>query len=251
MELKFTPSPEYFICAKKEFLPAEEHVTRIYERSVLILMISGTLKFLESGKEIVLKKSDYYIQQQHLLQEGLSLDDPPIYYYVEFSGSFSEGDHGLPIKGRFDEKRLLPYAERLCAAAKDKSKNFFYLSSYMNRIFGELMSIPPTEHGTAQRVKDYIESNYASEITLASVAARFGDTKDHIERVFKKRFGISLHSHLISVRLEHAMWLLENSDISVERISSAVGYKDFSSFWRAFKKEYSISPSQARAKSSS
>jgi len=248
MNLNSIPAPEYFICAKKEFLPLEEHVTRIYERSVLILMMSGTLKFLENGKEIILSTGDYYIQQQHILQEGVPLDDPPVYIYIEFCGSFSDGDHGLPVKGRFDKKRVLPYAERLCAAAKDKNRNFFYLSSYMNRIFGELMSAPITDRSTAQRVKDYIESNYASEISLANLASRFGYTKDHIERIFKKRFGITPHGHLIKVRLEHALWLLENSDISAEKISSAVGYKDFSSFWRGFKKEYGISPSQARAK---
>ena len=247
MFLNQSPSPEYFICAKKIFSSGEEHVTRIYERSVLILMTKGVLRFLENGEEVVLSAGDYYIQKDRCLQEGLSLNDPPEYVYIEFKGSFSDTAGGLPLRGRYDMGRLIPIAERLANMAKEKSGNIFTLSSYMLRIFGELATHTPRPlNTTAYLIKNHIASEYAGDITLKSISKKFGYTEDYINRLFKNEFALTPHKYLINTRLDQAMWLLENTDISAEKISTAVGYRDFSSFWRAFKARFHTSPREVR-----
>ena len=247
MILSYFPSPDYFICAKKHFKPMEEHVTRIYERSVLIIMTEGELHFREDGSEITLRKGEYYIQKQRLFQEGLPLTDPPIYIYIEFNGSFSEIGNGIPLRGKYDANRVLPLAERLCEAAKDKSRNLFYYASYMNRIFSELAGDTVSERNSvAHLIKSHIESEYASSVTLYELSKKFGYSEDYLNRLFKAEFGITPHKHLINTRLEHALWLLENTSISAERVANAVGYNDFSAFWRAFRSKYGISPAQSR-----
>ncbi|MBQ8409851.1 MAG: helix-turn-helix transcriptional regulator [Clostridia bacterium] len=248
MLLNHSPAPEFFICNKKVFLQGEEHITRISERSVLILMISGTLRFLENGSEISLEAGDYYIQRQQLLQQGIPLSDPPVYYYVEFFGSFSDGDAGLDLRGRYDAARVLRLAEQLCEATKAKSCNPFTLSAYMYRIFGELSGDNRSRNSTATLVKSYLESEYASEISMQQLAKKFGYTEDYLTRIFKKEFCITPHRHLINTRMEHALWLLENTDIPAERVASSVGYGDFSAFWRAFKARYKLSPGEIRKK---
>lgn len=248
MVLSCTPPPEYFICNKKVFAPGEEHITRICERSVLILMLSGKLCFLEDDRLIELTAGEYYIQRQGLFQEGVRLNDPPAYYYVEFFGVFSESNAGLALRGKIDSLHVLRYVERLCEISKDKNTNTFFLLSYMNRIFGELQGQVRSHNTAAAMIKSYIESEYTSEVTLEMLSKKFGYTEDYINRLFKKEFKISPHRHLINTRLEHAVWLLENTDISVERIASAVGYGDFSSFWRAFKAKYQLSPGEIRHK---
>ena len=247
MTLNFSPAPDYFICAEKVFSLGEEHVTRIYERSVLILMTDGVLRFLENGEEIVLKKGDYYIQRPMLLQEGLPLHNPPTYIYIEFNGTFSDDAAGLPLRGIFDEDRVIPVAKRLCEAAKNKSRNKFYLLSYMNRVFGELTAPSGnTGVGVAYLIRDHIESEYANDITLTSISKKFGYTEDYVNRLFKSEFSVTPHKHLINTRLDHALWLIEDTEIPIEKISAAVGYGDFSSFWRAFKSKYQFSPREIR-----
>ena len=245
MVLKCTPPPEFFICWKKVFAECEEHVTRIYRRSVLILMLEGELSFKENGQKITLRKGEYYIQKQLLLQEGLPLSTPPVYYYVEFGGSFGDGD-GLSLRGEFDVNRITALADKLYRSCRSGEGDMFSLHSQMMKIFAELNVAQTHENSTAHLVKKHIESEYASKITLDSISRKFGYTEEYITRLFKKEFGITPHSHLISVRLEQAMWLLENTDLSVERISSAVGYGDFSSFWRAFRQKYSQTPGEIR-----
>ena len=241
MGLLSTPPPEFFICWKKSFAPKEEHVTRIYPRSVLILMLEGELAFMEDKRLITLRSGEYYIQKQGLLQEGLPLASPPKYYYIEFSGSF-ECDGGLSLRGRFDKNRVIALADKLYGFCKSGERNDFYLSSQMMRIFAELEGISDTSSATSHLVKRHIESEYASDISLSSISKKFGYTEDHITRIFKKEFGTTPHAHLINVRLGHAKWLLENTDLSAGRVAGAVGYRDFSAFWRAFKKKFATSP---------
>ena len=242
MGLLSTPPPEFFICWKKSFAPKEEHVTRIYPRSVLILMLEGELAFMEDRRHITLHSGEYYIQKQGLLQEGLPLASPPKYYYIEFSGSF-ECDGGLSLRGRFDKNRVIALADKLYGFCKSGERNDFYLSSQMMRIFAELEGISDTPSATPHLVKRHIESEYASDISLSSISKKFGYTEDHITRIFKKEFGTTPHAHLINVRLEHAKWLIENTDLSIGRVANAVGYRDFSAFWRAFRKKYVSTPS--------
>jgi AraC-like DNA-binding protein len=242
MKLLHSPAPEYYICAKKIFEQKEEHVTRIYGRSVLILMLSGTLKFREGGEEIALSEGEYYVQMQKIFQEGLPLDDPPTYYYIEFNGHFSESG-SLPLRGRFDRNIIEPLFSEL-----QNSENVFAQNAQMNRIFARLCADISSGNSTAHKIKRFISSNYSQPLSLSDIASEFGYTEDHITRLFKKEYGITPHKQLIETRLEHALWLLENTNLPAERVCEAVGYLDFSSFWRAFKKKYSLSPGEIRKK---
>lgn len=245
MKLHYSPAPEYYICAKKVFAVGEEHVTRIYGRSVLILMLSGNLRFLEGGEMVSLTKGEFYIQQQRILQEGLPLDDPPVYYYIEFKGHFSS-EGMLPLRGRFDPNIITPLFEEML-----RSGNGFFKNAQMNRIFALISGEYESNGSTAHLIKRYIDSNYASPITIADIASHFGYSQDHITRILKKELDITPHKYLTEVRIRQAVWLLQNTDISVERISAAVGFSDFSVFWRAFKKKYSLSPREIRHSSGS
>ncbi len=247
MNLLFSPAPEFSIAAERRFAPGEEHVTRLYERSVLILMLAGELSFLEDGKRITLRPDEYYIQRHGLLQEGVPLSDPPYYIYIEFKGSYAD-EPGLPIRGCFERDRILPSALRLCHSCRSGT-NLFYLAAYMNRVFGELIPRKAAENRTAQLIKNYIESDYGSNITLHSLSEKFNYAEDYIARIFKREFDTTPHQHLTVIRLEQAMWLLENTDHPCEKICTMVGYNDFSAFWRAFKARFSFSPRDARRRS--
>ena len=145
------------------------------------------------------------------------------------------------MRGRFDSNIITPLFEEML-----NSGNVFFKNAQMNRIFALLSDEYESNGSTAHLIKRYIDSNYASPITVTDIASHFGYSQDHTVRIFKKEFGITPHKRLSEVRLRQAVWLLQNTDISIERISSAVGFADFSVFWRAFKKKYSLSPREIR-----
>ena len=68
--------------------------------------------------------------------------------------------------------------------------------------------------------------------------------------LIKKELNQNFSDYLWTLRLEKAKELLAHSDMSVDEISTAVGYLNSSSFRRKFKQETGLTPSQYRLKES-
>ena len=247
MILDFSPSPSFLACSLKIFEPNEIHVTRYYTRSVLILMFDGELRFMEDGKEVCLSRGEYYIQRQGLFQDGVPLDSPPTYFYIEFYGSYSDDKNGLELRGRFPIDKFKGITEEMWALYKSHGANLFLINSYMLRVFSKLLDVSANfneKTNTANLIKNFISSKYYSQIKISDIAKQFGYAEDYVIRIFRDTYGMTPHKYLISIRMEHARWLLENTDKTAYEISVSVGYNDFSTFYRNFKKIMGCSPMQ-------
>lgn len=249
------------ICSMKQFEPNEFHITRIYPYSVLILMLDGVLRFYENGKLIELRKDEYYIQQAGLLQEGMNSRKPvphnrdplPVYFFIEFQGgAFSETKSGIPIRGSFRPEVICPIISACELAYSDgRLLNLFLMNSYMYRIFGELSMKLPNERqifNLLSMVKKHIDSEYFSISGVQDIAQKFGYNTDHLTKLFIQKYHLSIYRYLIDVRMEHALWLLQNTNMSLGQISSSVGYDNYSSFYRMFTETYHASPQMMRKK---
>ena len=95
------------------------------------------------------------------------------------------------------------------------------------------------------RVMAYIEGNLGSRITLAEIAHHFYVSESTVSQLFRKKMGVSFYRCVTQRRLIAAKSLIE-SNIAMEDVSLQVGFQDYSSFYRAFKQEYGISPRQYR-----
>ncbi len=95
------------------------------------------------------------------------------------------------------------------------------------------------------QVMDYIECHLGEKITLADVAKQFFVSQSTITQTFRNKMGVSFYRCVTQRRLIAAKRMIEQ-DLPLESISEQVGFKDYSSFYRAFKQEYSISPRQYR-----
>lgn len=95
------------------------------------------------------------------------------------------------------------------------------------------------------RIMKYIGENYAT-CTLQETAERFGYHPDYLSTRFKKITGETFSEKLLHIRMEQATHLLLTSDLLIEEISSAIGFRDKSWFMHKFKEIYHMTPSQYR-----
>lgn len=95
-------------------------------------------------------------------------------------------------------------------------------------------------------IKEYLDENYQSKITLDELAKNFYINKFYLTRVFKEQFGQSVNQYLLQIRITHAKQLLRFTDMTMEMIASECGLNDPNYFARTFKKVEGITPSTFR-----
>ena len=95
------------------------------------------------------------------------------------------------------------------------------------------------------QVLAYIEIHLSEKITLADVAKQFWVSQSTVTQTFRKKMGVSFYRCVTQRRLIAAKAMIAEG-IPLEQIGMQVGFSDYSSFYRAFKQEYGISPRQYR-----
>lgn len=100
------------------------------------------------------------------------------------------------------------------------------------------------------RVLGYIGEHYNEELTLDNLAGEFFISKYHLSHEFRRVVGTSLHKYILLKRLLIAKQLLSEGN-SPGEVFGACGFGDYTSFYRAFKAEYGVSPREFTSESSS
>lgn len=106
---------------------------------------------------------------------------------------------------------------------------------------------PPARH--LLRARDLADARYREQIGVEEMAAAAGLSRAHFSREFKRAFGESPRSYLLTRRLERAAALLRNTDRSVADICLSVGLQGIGSFTSSFKRHFGQTPTAYRAAS--
>lgn len=96
-----------------------------------------------------------------------------------------------------------------------------------------------------ERVFAYIEAHLGEQIALADTAKHFWVSESKISQTFRQKLGISFYRCVTQRRLIAAKSLIIQG-VPLNEVNERVGFADYSTFFRAFKREYGIAPSQFR-----
>lgn len=91
-----------------------------------------------------------------------------------------------------------------------------------------------------------MEHRFQEPLTLDFFARKFGVSKYHLSREFKRYIGTTPNEYLILTRINHAKELLKYSDLTVEQIAYSCGFHHVSHFIGSFKKHENNTPLQYR-----
>ena len=97
------------------------------------------------------------------------------------------------------------------------------------------------------KTEDFIEINLNHQITLADVAKYVNFSEFHFHRLFTKYSEETLNQFVTRIKMERsAVYLAVNTEISITDIAFNYGYNSSSSYNKAFKKHYGVSPTEFR-----
>lgn len=97
-----------------------------------------------------------------------------------------------------------------------------------------------------RRVRDRIDREYASPLDVPSLASDALMSPGHFSRQFKRAYGESPYSYLMTRRVERAMALLRMGDQSVTEICFEVGFTSLGTFSTRFSELTGMAPSVYR-----
>ena len=89
----------------------------------------------------------------------------------------------------------------------------------------------------------YIKEHLTENITLERLEDEFYVSRYHIVREFKKMTGETPHAYIVKSRLDLCRRYIEQGK-SIREVYELGGFGGYNHFFRAFKKEYGVTPMQ-------
>ena len=97
-----------------------------------------------------------------------------------------------------------------------------------------------------RRVRDRMDREYAEPLDVEALARGVGMSAGHLSREFKRAYGESPYSYLMTRRIERAMALLRRGDLSVTEVCFEVGCSSLGTFSTRFTELVGMPPSTYR-----
>lgn len=251
----------------------KEYEYHYHDFHKLIWFISGEVEYHIEGKSYKLEPHDILLVNRGEIHKpfvtaGTEYERYVFYISPDFLDEHSEGEDTLDLCFRMALKeqgnviRLSPSESRtLFETVKllDRAgKEEIYASQmYCRILFLKLLielnrcciSNPEVFHKMARYDKKvveiihYINENLASDLTIETLSDKFFLSKYHMMRKFKEETGYSMHQYILEKRILAARNLiLEGSAATVASVEC--GFKDYSTFSRAYKKLLGRLPSE-------
>ena len=88
----------------------------------------------------------------------------------------------------------------------------------------------------------YIDGHLAEELSVRELAALSYVSADHLTRLFKKKYGMTVSEYIQEKRIHLAGELLQRADMTISMVANTVGFGNYSYFTEQFKKHYGMTP---------
>jgi AraC-like DNA-binding protein len=97
-----------------------------------------------------------------------------------------------------------------------------------------------------RRVRDRIDREYAQPLDVEALARGANMSAGHLSREFRRAYGESPYSYVMTRRIERAMALLRRGDLTVTEVCFAVGCSSLGTFSTRFTELVGMPPSAYR-----
>ena len=117
------------------------------------------------------------------------------------------------------------------------------LLDMIHRAFSEQHYIDITPTTTSERIVRYVNDHIFDDISVPVLAKQFYLSSSQFSRIFKQATGASPWEYITKKRLTAAKEKIRNG-FSIQQASESCGFKDYSSFYRAYTKHFGMAPKE-------
>ena len=234
----------------------------------VIIFLSGKAAYHIEGKSYYLKPWDILLVNRHAIHKPEIDFSVPYERFVlwisddikstELLRCFQKAidrSYNLIRLDSDTQEKLKQLLYELEAALKDEkfgsellgSALFTQFMVYVNRIFLEKQYIyDARSYSSDSQIEEllrYINHNLTEDLSIETLARKYYLSKYHMMRKFKEETGYTIHNYIISKRLLLARTKISEG-IPILKAAQLSGFSDYTTFSRAYKKQFGIAPSQ-------
>ena len=96
------------------------------------------------------------------------------------------------------------------------------------------------------QIMNYINEKFQTALTLEELAALVHFSPSYLSKLFHQTTGLTIKNYITIRRIEHARYLLINSELSIQEIAVNSGFPNVSHFNRVFRQQTGMSPLEFR-----
>ena len=267
------------ICANERIDPTPEadgYAAHSHDSYEIFLPVAGSLAFDVEAYRYTVERGSVLILPPFVSHRLIVQDSEPLeYLYAQFSPKAMPDEEDLKetVESLFHgygegemSMRHLPKEsfafvhgaiKRLCVSGTKEVHDQFFriLSPLLREILlygipvngkqGELAKKGSRKTALTDQIVDYVSLHYADIQDLSFVVDVFHYSTVHVNSLFKNRLGVSLWRYVLHIRLDRACDMLVNG-MHASEVALSCGFKDYSTFYRLFKKSYGITPTECR-----
>ncbi len=237
----------------------------------MIMLLSGKASYEIEGERFVLKPGDYILVgrgsiHRPVVESGVFYERMILYISPQFLEELRTEDCDLAtcfqraqkqfryVYHAGDSEDVIPLFLQLERAGRQggfgsevlQKALFLQLMVAVNRAMEQSKPILASRRDDKViAILHYLNAHLTEEIRIDDLAQRFYISKYHMMRRFKEETGYTIHHYISEKRLLLAQQFLQQGS-SLTEVALSVGYQDYSTFSRAFKKQFGYIPSKSR-----
>lgn len=104
----------------------------------------------------------------------------------------------------------------------------------------------PGSSAAIRQCCQWLDTHPEEKLRLSDLAVKAGYTETHLSRKFKQEMGCSIVEYMQKVKIQRAMYFLENTKLSIDEISTTLNFNTRSYFTKIFRQHTGMSPSEYR-----
>ena len=249
----------------------QERDFHFHEFDKLVLLISGRVDYCVEDRVYALRPWDVLLVKHHTIHKALIDKSEPYERIIIYFGRkyFDRAMPGVQLMecferaGRGDcllsagpeQRQEMERTLSLYEASSEDARGgatamcdtyIMQLLIQLNRLTAEGTGAEKRAGGTKiEPVLSYINENLARRLSVQELAERAFLSKYHFMRLFKEQTGETVHAYVRQRRLLYAARLIREG-VPANKAAADSGFSDYSTFHRAFRESFGISPGELK-----
>lgn len=230
-------------------------VFQFHSHIELYFVEEGEMEFLVGGHHAVLHAGEMSVALSYESHAYKTLNYSrssvliiPVYQCEQFMISTRHRTAGSPF---ITEEATVSKIKACIEEMKREDINEITQMGYIHVILGLIMDHvfdrkiqPSPDLMIPSKMLLYVNENFKTDLSLDSLAQKFGYHKSYISRCFKESFQVGFCKYLSAVRLKNSMMLLNEKKHSITHCAMESGFNSMRTFYRVFREEFGCSPGE-------